>query len=146
MPHPTSWRSIFILSSHLSLALWSGLFPSDFPTKTLYAPLLCPICDTSPARLILLDLIAQIIFGDEYRSLSSSICSLLHSPVISSLLGPNIFLWTLFSKTLSLLSPLNLHDQVSHPYKTKCTIIVLYIINCILLDSKLKHKRFCTEW
>jgi hypothetical protein len=33
-------------------------------------------------------LITQIIFGDEYRSLSSSLCSLLHSPVTSSLLGP----------------------------------------------------------
>jgi hypothetical protein len=37
-------------------------------------------------------LITRIIFGDEYRSLSSSLCSLLHSPVTSSLLGPNILL------------------------------------------------------
>jgi len=33
--HPTSWWSILILSSHLCLGLLSGLFPSDFPTKTL---------------------------------------------------------------------------------------------------------------
>ena len=37
-PHPTSWRSILILSTHLCLGLPSGLFPSGFPTKTLYAP------------------------------------------------------------------------------------------------------------
>ena len=37
-PHPTSWRSILILSTHLPLGLPSGLFPSGFPTKTLYAP------------------------------------------------------------------------------------------------------------
>jgi hypothetical protein len=30
-------------------------------------------------------LITRIIFGDEYRSLSSSLCSFLHSPVASSL-------------------------------------------------------------
>ena len=38
-PHTTSWRSILILSTHLRLGLPSGLFPSGFPTKTLYAPL-----------------------------------------------------------------------------------------------------------
>ena len=37
-PHPTYWRSIIILSTHLRLGLPSGLFPSGFPTKTLYTP------------------------------------------------------------------------------------------------------------
>jgi hypothetical protein len=47
-------------------------------------------------------LITRIIFGDEYRSLSSSLCSLLHSPVVSSLLGPNILLSTLFFPAVQL--------------------------------------------
>ena len=33
-PHPTFWRSILILSTHLSLCVPSGLFPSSFPTRT----------------------------------------------------------------------------------------------------------------
>ena len=33
--HPTSWRSILILSTHLSLGLPSSLFRFLFPTKTL---------------------------------------------------------------------------------------------------------------
>ena len=37
-PHPTCWRSILILSTHLRLGLPSGLFPSGFRTKTLYTP------------------------------------------------------------------------------------------------------------
>ena len=69
-------------------------------------------------HLILLDFITCTILGEEYRSLSSSLCNFLHSPVTPSLLGPNIFLNTLFSNTLSLRSSLNVSDQVSHPYKT----------------------------
>ena len=42
-PHPTSWRSILILSSHPRLGLPIGLLPSYFPSKTLYAPLSSPI-------------------------------------------------------------------------------------------------------
>jgi hypothetical protein len=41
-PHPTSQRSILILSSHLCLGLPSGLHPSGFSTKALYVPLLPP--------------------------------------------------------------------------------------------------------
>jgi hypothetical protein len=50
------------------------IFPSDFPTKILYAP---PICAACPANLILLDFITEIKCG-QYRSYRSLLCSLLH--------------------------------------------------------------------
>ena len=126
--HPTSWRPILILSYHLRLGLPSSLFPSGFPTKILYAPLLSPIRTTCSAHLILPDLITRTILGEEYRLLCSSLRSFLYSPVTSSHVGPNILLNTLYSYTLSLHPSFNVSDQVSHPYKTKRKFVVLCIL------------------
>ena len=129
--HPTSWRSVVILSTHLRLGLPSGLFPSGFPTKTLHTPSPHPYAPHAQP-------ISKL--GEEYKPFSSSLCNLLHSLVTSSLLGPNIILNTMFSDTLSFLSSRNISDQVSHPYKTG-KIIVLYILIFKFLDSNLEDKR-----
>jgi len=74
------------------------------------------------------DFITRTILGKEYRLFSSSLYNFLRSSVTSSFLGPNIFLNTLLSNSLSLRSSLNVSDQVSHPYKTTGKIIFLYIL------------------
>ena len=114
----------------------SVMFPHQNP---VYASSL-PIRATYPVHLFLLDFITGTIFGEEYRSLSSSLCSFLYSLVTSSLLGTNILLKTFFSNTLNLGSSLNVSDQISHPYKTTRKIVVLYTLIFKFFDSKLEDK------
>jgi hypothetical protein len=110
---------------------------------------------------VLRNFIVLIILGEEYKLRSSSLCSVLHSPVTSSLFCPNVLL---FSNTLSLCSSLNVRDQVSHPYRTTGKIIVLYILISAFLDwtgldqmvtsitriqsafNILKNKMFISPW
>ena len=92
-----------------------------FPQQDPIHPLSSPICAICPAHLILLDFITRTILGEQYKSFSSSLCNLLHSPVTSSLLGPNILLNIVFSNTLSFLSSRNKGDVLF--YNNLVTII-----------------------
>jgi len=69
LSHFTSWRTILILSPDQRLGIPSRLFPSRFPTKTLYTPLLSRICATCSAHLIHLHFNTRTILGEQYRSL-----------------------------------------------------------------------------
>ena len=109
-------RSILVLSSHPFLGVASGLLPSGLPTK-LYMHLSCPPNVPRDPSISFFYSMARIIAGEKYKLWSSSSCSLLHSHVTASLLGPNILLSTLFSNTLGLYSSLIVRDQVSHTHK-----------------------------
>ena len=74
--------SILILSSHQLLCLTSGLFPQVSPLQPCThhpSPHTCSTCSTH----LILDFITRKILGEQYRSLSSSLCSFLFSPVRS---------------------------------------------------------------
>jgi hypothetical protein len=103
--HPVSLRSTLILSSHLHLGLPSGLTPSGFPIKILYAYLISPMRTTWLARFILLDFITLIMFGEAYKLWSSSLCSLLQ-----------LHLSTLFSNTFNLSSSLSVTETKFHTH------------------------------
>jgi hypothetical protein len=67
----------------------------------------------------------------------NSLCSLVQRPANPSLLDPNILLSTLFSNTFDLSSPRSVRDQVSHPCKTTCKIIIW----CIEIFKCLERRR-----
>jgi hypothetical protein len=113
--HHISLRSTLILSTHLRLVHPSGVFPSGIP--------LLPIRVTCPAYLILLQLIILIIIGEEFKLWSSSLCSFLQPPVISSLVDPNMLLG---KPVLKHCSCFDLRGHVSHRYKTAANITALY--------------------
>jgi hypothetical protein len=89
---------------------------------------LCPMYAICVSHLTHLDLICLMLFGDEHKLWSSPLCNLLHSPIISSLLGPHILLSTLFSNTVDQCFSLEVRDQASHTYKATGRITVLYIL------------------
>ena len=104
-----------ILPSTPGSSMWS--LPLRFLYQNHVYTSALPICAQCPAHLILLDLITRIKLGEDYSSLSSSICSFFYS-ILPQRQGPNILLNTILSNTLGFHSSLNVNDQVPHPHKT----------------------------
>jgi hypothetical protein len=87
-------------------------------------------------------LMTRIISLKEYRPQSSSLCSFLHSPATSSLLGPNISTapCSVTPSAYVLPSVWATKFHICTKQQAKLTLIFKF------LDSKLEDKRFCTEW
>ena len=119
-------------SSKWSLSL---RFPHQNPVCTIPLPIHATFTDN-----LFLHLITPAILGEQYRSLSSSLCNIFHFPVTSSFLVQNILLNTLFSNILSLSSSFNVSDQVSHTCKKTSKIVVLFVLNFLFCDSILDTK------
>jgi len=115
-PYPEPARSSsypisHFLKIHLNIILpstpgspkWSFSlrFPQQSPVYT--SPLIHPRYMPRPSNSS--QFYRLTIYGEQYRSLSSSLCSFPHPPVTSSLLGPSILLSTLFSNTSAYVPP-----------------------------------------
>jgi hypothetical protein len=115
--HFVSLRSILKSYSYLCPCLPSCLFHSGFAAKffmRIYH--LChAYCVHHPSHP---DLMILTVFSGVYKLWNSLLSSFLQPPVMSSLLGLNIVISTLFSNPVSQSSSLGVKCQVSYPHKT----------------------------
>jgi hypothetical protein len=139
--HPIFLRSILILSTHLRLRLLNDFVPSGFPTNILYSPILVsyipcpshPTLDHSNYTWRILQITKLLV-----TQFSPVSCHFIHfrskySPQHPVLEHPQS------------MSPLNVWDRVSHPYRLTGKIIVLYSLIFKLLESRWEDRRFWTK-
>ena len=118
----------------------------SFPQVSLPKPCtnFSSIRATYPAHLILPDLITRTILG-EYRSLSSSLWSFLHSCYLVPLIPK-------YSPQHHILKPpqptfLSQCERPSFkPIQNNRKILVLYVLIFKFLDRKLEDNKHCVEW
>jgi len=123
--HPISLKSILIFS-HLRLFLPVCTLLSD---ENYIHFLICSLCATCPANLILLDLITLIIIVEEHKLWNLRLCSFLQPLIISSLLGPNILFGILFSHTLNKVRELALKNFEQRERKCNRAELELQVMN-----------------
>jgi hypothetical protein len=110
-PHPIFLRSIIILSYHLHLGLPSSLFPSGFPTNTLYAFLFAhirarlrtwrPLTENIEAKAFIKFIRTYCLFRSE--RLSDNIKLTLHKALIRSVMTYACPAWELAADTYLLI-------------------------------------------
>ena len=99
-----------------------------FPHQDPIHPLPSPIRAICPAHLILHDFITRTILGEEYKSFSSSLCNLLHSPTPHSLMSISIVIILSHAHLSPKISSLQvLTYKIWHEF--------FHLILCVLHDS-----------
>jgi hypothetical protein len=119
------------------------VFPSGFPATILisYVHAECSI------HFMVLDLINLLVFGEEYRLWSSSLCIVLRSVVTPSVLGTNIHLRNLFSNALNLCSPLGWEKVLKiNMYANRLYAFPVFLLNFNKYYPKFRKicKIFCS--
>lgn len=121
-------RNLSSSSSDISLSV--------FPARSLYAFITFPLCAVVPRRLLLLDLIDVITFGEELSR--SSECSFLHSSYVC-----------IFSSAFCVQEPLSIQHvlkHVSHPRKQAAETVLLCTLILKFLGRKREDKTIRSEW
>jgi hypothetical protein len=120
-----------MLSCHLLVDRRCGLFPSGFPTKMLYASLMCATCLD---HFIILHLINPLMFDYKYKLCSSSLCNCLH-PLLLPTSQFQIFSSAAYSQIPSI-HVLHLGPGTKfNTHKKNSTVIVMYI-NIYIFDRR----------
>jgi hypothetical protein len=99
-----------------------------------FQPKLCTYFSSTLRALSALPISSSLmLFGEDYKPCSSSLCSFLQPPVTSSLLGPNNLLCALFSNSLN-------HNFINkYDLEASC-------VQWILLLSNLLSYHFWITW
>jgi hypothetical protein len=138
--HPTTWRPISKLSSHLRLRFPSDLFPTRFSIKILYVPLPPPLGASCHSLLFSQTLSSEwcLVRNTDHKAPRYVVFS---TPLVALFRCDRMSSSASYSRTLSVYFSPSMRDLVSHPQKARDkTINFIFYFSCFFFYSKLQEK------